>query len=64
MSSEKILGGALLVVVGLYLLWNWFGDFLTVLKGTVPVLLAFVGAILLWVESEEMKLEKPKRKKK
>ncbi len=73
MSSGKIIIGAVLVIIGLYLLIpipglsypngiSWF-DFLTVLKGVIPPLLVFVGAILIWVESEELKIEKPKKRK-
>lgn len=37
--------------------------FLTVLLGTVPVLLILFGLLLVWIESEELKIQKPKKKK-
>jgi hypothetical protein len=42
---------------GLYVqLWE-------VIKGVVPAFLVFIGAILVWIEWEELKIEKPTKKR-
>jgi hypothetical protein len=78
MGIEKVVLGAILVVIGLWLilpsswcqaLWSdfsclgWYVQFISVLKGLLPGVLIFIGAILVWIESEELKLERPKRKR-
>lgn len=34
---------------------DWSGEFLTVLKGSIPPLLILIGALVVWIESEELK---------
>jgi hypothetical protein len=34
-----------------------------VIKGVVPAFLVFIGAILVWIEWEELKIEKPTKKR-
>jgi hypothetical protein len=70
MGIAKIMLGLILAIVGLWALiplsWGGAGfyvQFIEVFKGVVPVLIIFIGAILVWVEWEELRLEKPKRKK-
>ena len=69
MGIEKVLLGIILVIVGLWLLiygyngTGWLSDFVSVVKGILPVFLVFIGAILVWIESEELKVEKPRRKR-
>ena len=70
MGTGKILFGLVLIFIGLWAilpvscnglgLWN---ELWTVLKGIVPVVLVFIGIILVWIESEEMKMTKPRRRR-
>jgi uncharacterized membrane protein len=70
MGIGKIIIGIVLVIIGIWLLlpyeygglawWQWL---LMVLMGAIPVFLIFIGAILVWIESEELKIERPSRKK-
>ncbi len=41
-----------------------FDDFLTVVLGTIPALLLLIGGLLTWIEWEERKFEKPKKRRK
>ena len=70
MSIGKILVGFILVIIGLWAIVpvSWGGSGLwrelwTVIKGIVPALLIFVGAILVWIEAEELKMSKPRRRR-
>jgi len=70
MGIEKVLLGIILVIVGLWLLipmgWGgrgWWPQLMTLLLGVIPIGLIFIGAILVWIESEELKVERPKRKR-
>jgi len=78
MGIEKIILGIVLVVIGLWLIlpvtwcqsispdFKCFGlwsDLWLVLKGVMPAFLIFIGAILVWIESEELKIERPKRRR-
>jgi len=71
MGIGKVIIGLILVIVGLWaiipLSWGGLGLYVQlweVIKGVVPVFLVFIGAILVWIEWEEMKIEKPARKRK
>jgi hypothetical protein len=70
MGIEKIIIGIILVIVGLWLLipvdWSgrgWWPQLVTVIIGVLPIFLIFIGAILVWIESEELKIERPKRRR-
>lgn len=70
MGIGKVLVGIVFVIIGLWsiapLSWNGLGlwdELWTVVKGIVPVFLIFIGGILVWIEAEEMKLAKPKRRR-
>ena len=70
MGIEKVLLGIILVIIGLWLLipmsWGgrgWWPQLMTLLLGVIPIGLIFIGAILVWIESEELKVERPKRKR-
>lgn len=54
----KILIGALMVILGFYSLIEFSAELLTVLKGSVGVLLVLLGAFIVWLESDEWKLRK------
>ena len=71
MGIGKVLVGIVLVIIGLWAVvpasWNGLGlwdELWTVIKGIVPAFLIFIGGILVWIEAEEMKLSKPKRRRK
>jgi len=72
MGIEKVIVGIILVIIGLWMIvpvsWcSWclglWQEFWTVVKGVVPVFLIFIGAILVWIESEELKMERPRRRR-
>jgi hypothetical protein len=70
MGIGKIILGLILVIIGLWaimpLSWNGLGLYVQlweVIKGIVPIFLIFIGAILVWIEWEELKIEKPPRRK-
>ena len=72
MGIGKVLVGIILVIVGIWALvpYNWFGfglgwgsQLIVVVMGLLPVFLIFIGGILVWIEAEEMKLAKPKRRR-
>lgn len=72
MGIEKVLLGIILVIIGLWLILpvSWcssclglWQDFWTVVKGVIPIGLIFIGAVLVWIESEELKMQRPKRKR-
>jgi len=76
MAVGKLILGIILVIIGLWLLipTSWCGDYAQwcfglwqelwfVIKGVVPILLVIFGAILVWIESEELKISKPRRRK-
>ena len=77
MGIAKVIIGLALVIIGLWLIlpssWcSWISSDLVclawwtylkpVVLGVVPVVLVFIGAILVWIETEEMKLQRPKKR--
>ena len=74
MSAGKLVLGLVLLVIGILLFadsWglhvfpgsiNWWGNFLTVLTGVVPILLIFMGLFVVWLEMDEMKASKEFKK--
>lgn len=54
--------GAVVALVGLFGLIKWRGDFLIVLKGTVPAMLIFGGVIAAIAGISEMKDELASKK--
>jgi hypothetical protein len=70
MGIGKIILGLILVIVGLWAIipieWSGLGLYVQlweVIKGIIPAFLVFIGAILVWIEWEELKIEKPARKR-
>lgn len=51
----SIIIGAAVALLGLWGLAGWWCDFLTVLKGSVPVMLIFGGAIAVIAGLSELK---------
>lgn len=65
-AAVKLLVGVVFIIAGLWLVipgqlipkasgFDWSGAFVTVLKGTIPALLVFIGLLVVWIESEELK---------
>ena len=65
-ALTKLLVGIVFIVLGAWLIspfwlvskpayFDWFHPTMTVLKGIVPLLLIFVGLLVVWIETEEMK---------
>ncbi|MEW6386496.1 MAG: hypothetical protein AB1491_03150 [Thermodesulfobacteriota bacterium] len=50
-----LIGGLVAVALGLIGLGLWFGDFLTLLKGGIPLLLLLGGALAVYLGFEEAK---------
>ena len=46
-NIKSIAGGGIAIIFGLLGLIGWWGNFIAILKGGLPVLLLFGGAILL-----------------
>ena len=70
MGIGKIIIGFLLMIIGVWALLpiSYYGlgmweDLVIVVYGIVPGFLIFIGLILVWIEAEEMKVRKPRRKK-
>ena len=54
--------GAILTLAGFLGLIGWWGDFLTVLKGSIPAILIFGGVIALVAALSELKDEAASKK--
>ncbi|MFH1189938.1 MAG: hypothetical protein V1682_04540 [Candidatus Omnitrophota bacterium] len=55
-------GGAVAVLIGIAGLINWWGYFAALLKGSIPVMLVFAGAIAVIAALSEIKDEAASRK--
>jgi len=53
----KIIIGALLVVLGVFSILQFTSSLLTVIQGSIGVLLILIGAFIIWLESDEWKLQ-------
>ena len=70
----KVLVGIALVIAGLYVLVPLgpsypfsgiaLGQFVNLLIGVIPPLVVLIGILIVWIEWEELKIEKPVRKAK
>ncbi len=86
-AAAKIIIGLILVLIGLALFVDsvvpitgttgtfgidWLGNFIIVLTGVIPIMLILVGLLVVWLEADELKMEKefseeeekPKKKRK
>ena len=52
---KTLIGGAIAAVLGLIGIVAWFPQFLTVLAGTVPVMLLLGGALAIYLGVDELK---------
>ena len=55
--------GAVAGAAGLILMVLWWGDFVTILKGSVPAILVFCGAIALIAGYSELQDDKAAKEK-
>ncbi len=69
MGTGKIIIGLALIAIGLWALLpvdyfglNMYTYLLDVVYGVVPGFLIFIGLILVWIEAEEMKVQRPRKK--
>ncbi|MFH0928882.1 MAG: hypothetical protein V1818_00835 [Candidatus Aenigmatarchaeota archaeon] len=69
MGIGKILIGLIFVIIGIWAVmpepWGYglIDHLIRLLAGIVPLLLIFIGLILVWIEAEELKIAKPKKKR-
>lgn len=52
---KTLVGGAFAVILGLVGVVAWFPQFLTVLAGTIPVMLLLGGALAIYLGVDELK---------
>ena len=52
---KTLIGGAVAAVLGLIGLSVWFGEFLQLLAGAIPVMLLLGGALALYLGFDELK---------
>ena len=68
-AGVKIVIGLILTLVGLGLFAdeiypvigtniNWIGNFVIVLTGVIPILLILLGLFIVWLEADELKVQK------
>ena len=53
-----LIGGVVALVVGIFALLGWWGNFLIILKGSIPLMLIMGGALAAYLGMEEIKEEK------
>ncbi|MFB6144273.1 MAG: hypothetical protein ABEJ98_03085 [Candidatus Nanohaloarchaea archaeon] len=56
----KILAGAVMVVLGVYSSVTFWPELVTMVKAAVGPLLVLVGAFIVWLESDELKMQQEK----
>ena len=54
--------GAIIVLLGIKGIWCWWGDFLTVLKGSLPAMFILGGAIAVIAGISEIRDEASSKK--
>ncbi|MFH1623490.1 MAG: hypothetical protein ABIA12_03200 [Candidatus Aenigmatarchaeota archaeon] len=62
-----IIGAVLLIASIAYVYTDQYGawgDFLTVVNGTVPAFVALIGVFVIWLELDELKVRKELRSEK
>ena len=52
---KTLIGGAIAVILGVIGIVAWFPQFLTVLAGTIPVMLLLGGALAIYLGVDELK---------
>lgn len=54
----KILAGAVMVVAGVYSSVTYWPELVTMIKAAVGPFLVLVGAFIVWLESDELKMQR------
>jgi hypothetical protein len=55
----KLIIGIILVVGSIYYVWNYAVlELITVLKGAIPVIVFLLGIFIVWLELDELKIER------
>ncbi len=62
-KTLSIVVGAVVAIIGMILLLTWRADFVTVVKGTLPILFIFGGVIALIAGASELTDSLKERKK-
>ncbi len=52
---KTLIGGAIAAALGLLGLGFWFGEFLQILKGIIPVMLLLAGCLAIYLGFDELK---------
>ncbi len=52
---KTLIGGAVAAALGLIGLVIWWGSFLTVIKGTIPIMLLLGGGLAIYLGFDELK---------
>ncbi len=52
---KTLIGGAVAAVLGLIGIVVWWGAFLMVIKGTIPIMLLFGGGLAIYLGFDELK---------
>ena len=52
---KTLIGGAIAAILGLIGIVTWFQKFLTVLGGTIPIMLLLGGALAIYLGVDELK---------
>jgi len=58
----SVIIGAVVALAGLLMLINWWGDFMLILKGSIPIMLIFGGVIAAIAGWSELKDEAASKK--
>ena len=58
----KVVIGALMVVLGVYSSVTFWEELLQLVKASVGPLLVLVGAFIVWLETDELKMEREQKK--
>lgn len=68
-GAAKIFLGAIMMIGSVYAVyysigttWDLWSAFLTVLMGVIPLLIFLVGLFIVWLELDELKIEKELKK--
>ncbi|NPA86095.1 MAG: hypothetical protein GXO42_01695 [bacterium] len=49
--------GIVLLVLGIVFVWKFITEFLTVIKGAIPLFLLVAGGLLIWIALEDKRIE-------
>ena len=59
MGAVKLILGAILLIGGIYVIWQYtLRETWVMLQGILPPLVVLLGAFIVWLEIDEMRIEK------